>query len=89
MFRFADKVDVALMTVGTIFSILIGTALPIFANITGGMIDSFSANTDRYSEAKRNLFYFIYLGSGALIVAMVMFTTWSIAGERQGIKYRK
>jgi len=40
-FRFADKVDVALMLIGTICSCLHGAALPILLLAFGDMTDSF------------------------------------------------
>ena len=80
MFRFATKADKILIAIGSLFSVLMGSALPIFANITGKMIDSFAVNIDRYEDAKNNLFYFIYLGLGSLLVGTVMYATWSITG---------
>lgn len=77
------------MILGTIFSLMMGTALPIFANITGSMIDSFGVNANRFEEARQNLLYFIYLGIGTLFMATAMYTTWSISGERQAIRCRK
>lgn len=41
MFRFATKGDVTLMVIGFVCSALMGIFIPIFALLTGNMIDSF------------------------------------------------
>lgn len=89
LFRFADSMDVFLMVFGSISSAAMGAAIPIFAYLTGNMIDSFSTSSDIYAEAKQNLLYYIYLGVGALMVGTAMFSSWMIAGERQAARCRR
>lgn len=89
LFRFASQLDVLLMVIGSITSAAMGAAIPIFAYLTGNMIDSFNTSNDIYAEAKKNLLYYIYLGIGALVVATVMFTSWMMAGERQAVRCRR
>lgn len=48
LFRFADSLDILLMAVGSISSAAMGAAIPIFAYLTGNMIDSFSTSNDIY-----------------------------------------
>lgn len=43
LFRFADRLDYILMTVGTIFSMANGACMPIFAWLCGDMLNSFGA----------------------------------------------
>ncbi len=89
LFRFASKTDICMMVVASICSAFMGAAIPIFAYLTGNMIDSFTSRADAYEEAKKNMFYYIYLGIGALVAGTVMFAGWMISGERQGVKCRR
>jgi ATP-binding cassette subfamily B (MDR/TAP) protein 1 len=85
LFRFATRVDIILMILGTVASIITGTAIPVFAYISGSMIDAFQVSGAIYEEARKNLYYYIILGVAAGAMAMVMFTGWTIAGERQSM----
>ncbi len=80
LFRFATTADKALIGVGTVFSILMGAALPTFAHLMGNMIDSFAVGIDRYEESKKNLLNFIYLGLAAFASGALMYSTWGISG---------
>jgi ATP-binding cassette, subfamily B (MDR/TAP), member 1 len=88
LFRFANKGDVLLMVVGSICSIIMGAFIPIFALLTGNMIDAFGTS-EIYDEAKKNLFNYLYLGVAALVIGTTMFSGWMIAGERQGARCRR
>lgn len=85
LFRFSTRLDVILMLMGTLASIITGTAIPIFAYISGSMIDAFQNSNQIYEEARKNLYYYLALAVGAGAMAMAMFTGWTIAGERQSI----
>jgi hypothetical protein len=43
LFRFASRKETLLMVIGGIGSVLMGCGLPIFANLTGNIIDAFAA----------------------------------------------
>ena len=45
LFKFADKWDVLLMTVGTLGAICLGASMPLIALLFGQLMDSFGKNT--------------------------------------------
>ena len=75
------------MIIGSICASLMGAALPAFAIIWGGMIDSFGESG--IEAAKGMMLNFVYVGLGAFAAGWGMFACWMIAGERQGITCRK
>lgn len=66
-----------------------GAAFPVFGFLTGSMIDSFDNRSTLLEEASRNLFLYIGLGAAAMVLGAIMFSTWTILGERQVIKCRQ
>lgn len=52
LFRFADKIDIVLMVVGSICSILMGGAFPLFSLLWGNMTDTFSSNDKMVDSAR-------------------------------------
>ena len=77
------------MAFGIFSSILMGLSLPIFANLIGNMIDSFSQNVNRYEQGKNAMLLFIYLSGAALVVGMVTSALWNISGGRQATQCRR
>ena len=53
LFRFATKVDIILIVVGSIASLAMGAALPAFALLWGEMTDSFGAGGDAMVDKAR------------------------------------
>lgn len=88
MFRFATKLDVVLMIVGSIAALAMGVALPSFSYIWGQMTDAF-ASQDMVEASRQTLLTFLYVGIGALFAGWLMFACWMISGERQAISCRK
>jgi ATP-binding cassette, subfamily B (MDR/TAP), member 1 len=66
-----------------------GTAVPVFALITGSMIDAFEDPNLIRSEAKDSMFYYLILGGVALVIGFIMFFGWMILGERQAARCRR
>jgi hypothetical protein len=44
LFRFADRIDIVLIVVGSLFSIGAGTALILYAQPLGELVDAFASN---------------------------------------------
>ena len=53
------------------------------------MTNSFLDADSMVVESRRTMFIFFYLGAGAFGAGWLMFGSWMIAGERQGISCRK
>ena len=77
------------MAVGTIASVMIGTAMPLFAIISGNMIDAYGSYQDLEPKARQHLFSYLYLAAGSFITALIMFFCWKVTGGRQSVKCRK
>ncbi|GJN17985.1 hypothetical protein PR202_gb05096 [Eleusine coracana subsp. coracana] len=73
MFRYADRLDVLLMVIGTVGSVANGMAEPIMALLFGNVINSFGQSTSE------NILR---------IVSKVEVSCWTIAGERQSASIR-
>ena len=63
--------------------------MPLFALVTGNMIDAYGSSENIEVAARRNLFYYLYLAAGSFFTTLAMFFCWKIAGERQAAKCRK
>ena len=77
------------MAVGSICSVIMGAALPLFYFITGDMINTFNEGDNIKSLALENLIRYIILAVSSLILGMIMFSFWMITGERQAMRCRK
>mmetsp|Transcript_5871 Transcript_5871/g.7099 ORF Transcript_5871/g.7099 Transcript_5871/m.7099 type:complete len:1334 (+) Transcript_5871:380-4381(+) len=97
LFRFADSLDIFLITVGTLMAIAFGATMPIFAIIFGGLIDDFNppggfgpnSPNSAVDVASDYALLFIYLAIGAFIAATCQVGFFTIASERQAIKMRE
>lgn len=77
------------MIIGSVGSVLMGGAFPLFLNISGRMIDSFIDGTDIMEQAKGNMINYFYLSIGALLVGSVMNACWNLSAEFQVARCRK
>lgn len=68
------------MVIGLNCSVIMGAVIPIFAYLSGDMVDSFKSLEDLYEQTKKILYYYIFVGTIALVVGTVMYTFWMIAG---------
>lgn len=90
LFRFADRTDIILMTVGSIAALIMGAIIPIFSLLWGDLTDAFSSNHDELVAKTRNImFIFFGVGAGSFVIGWLMFACWMITGERQAIACRK
>lgn len=101
LFRFADKLDYLLISIGTIAALGAGVAMPlmtiIFADLTQTFIeydqltdsDPAAARHQIDHETRRYCWYFLALGLGMWVVSGVQKLTWSISSERVGKRLRE
>ncbi|MBA0663484.1 hypothetical protein Goklo_003599, partial [Gossypium klotzschianum] len=90
LFSFADRLDMFLVTVGTIAAIANGLTQPFMTLIFGQMINSFSG-ADQSGVVKavsKIAVKFVYLGVYACITSFLQVTCWMVTGERQAARIR-
>ncbi|KAG8385354.1 hypothetical protein BUALT_Bualt03G0034400 [Buddleja alternifolia] len=90
LFAFADRFDVALITIGTICAIGNGLTQPIMTLIFGQLINSFGATNQSniVHEVSKLSLKFVYLAIGAGIASLLQMTCWMVTGERQATRIR-
>ncbi|KAE8788832.1 ABC transporter B family member 5-like [Hordeum vulgare] len=74
LFAFADGMDVALMTVGTVAAVANGMARPVMTHIFGDVVNAFSStgfspDSDVLHRVSKIIINFVYLGIGAGLVS--------------------
>ncbi|KAK4440112.1 ABC transporter B family member 9 [Sesamum alatum] len=90
LFSFADRLDVTLMTIGTISAIGNGLTQPIMTVIFGQLINSFGGTDSSqvvHVISKVSL-KFVYLAIGAGIASLLQMMCWMVTGERQAARIR-
>ncbi|XP_074654241.1 ATP-dependent translocase ABCB1-like [Tubulanus polymorphus] len=92
MFRFATKLDVLLIIVGSLASIAHGAAWPVLFLNFGEMTDSFipvginvtNGTGPNFVDAMNDsALVYLYIACGTFAAAFIQVTCWSIACERQ------
>ena len=61
------------MIIGTVASVMIGAAMPLFAIISGDMIDAYGATQNLEPRARSHLFSYLYLAADSFVTALIMF----------------
>ncbi|CAD8161006.1 unnamed protein product [Paramecium pentaurelia] len=90
LFRYAKNRDIVLMVLGSVAAFLNGGAIPSFSLIFGSMVNSFQeAGDEMVRQAGWNAIWFLLVAIATGTLSFTMFATWMIAGERQGIEFRK
>ncbi|KAJ2479791.1 hypothetical protein IWW56_002852 [Coemansia sp. RSA 2131] len=100
LFRFADRLDKAMLVVGTFAACASGVMMPLmtllFSNLAGkflsfNFVDA-SDEAQRHeldTETRRYCWYFLALGLAAWAVATVQKLMWSVSSERMGKRVRE
>uniref|UniRef100_A0A3B6DLS8 ABC transporter B family member 19 n=1 Tax=Triticum aestivum TaxID=4565 RepID=A0A3B6DLS8_WHEAT len=93
LFSFADRWDLALMSLGTLGALAHGAAMPCFFLLFGDLINGFGKNqTDLRAmtdEVAKYALYFVYLGLVVCVASYAEIACWMYTGERQVIALRK
>uniref|UniRef100_A0A0E0C6J9 MDR-like ABC transporter n=1 Tax=Oryza meridionalis TaxID=40149 RepID=A0A0E0C6J9_9ORYZ len=90
LFRYADRLDVLLMVVGTVGALGNGISQPLMTVLFGNVINSFGANTGGsvLRSVTKVVLNFIYLGIGTSVASFLQVSCWTMAGERQSARIR-
>ncbi|XP_049382380.1 ABC transporter B family member 9-like isoform X3 [Solanum stenotomum] len=91
LFLFADRVDIALMTMGIFGAIGEGLTQPLMTLIFGQIINSFGGAPS--SNEKPNFVLLYYIGIETKCVSLLLniitgMSCWMVTGERQAIRIR-
>lgn len=92
LFRFADRKDVILMIIGTIFSLANGVSLIFYALPFGQLVDAFAPNRDPQDivdDALESVKLFLINSAVVFVNSWFMSAAWTITSERQMIRARK
>ncbi|KDP21188.1 hypothetical protein JCGZ_21659 [Jatropha curcas] len=90
LFSFADRLDVALMIIGSVCAIGNGLAQPLMSLIFGQLINSFgTANQSNVvDQVSKMAIKLVYLAVGAGAASLLQVSCWMVTGERQSARIR-
>uniref|UniRef100_A0A453FAI5 ABC transporter B family member 11 n=1 Tax=Aegilops tauschii subsp. strangulata TaxID=200361 RepID=A0A453FAI5_AEGTS len=90
MFRYADRLDVLLMAVGSLGAVANGVSEPLISILFGDVINSFGQSTTStvLRAVTKVCLNFIYLGVGAAVASFLQVSCWMMAGERHSSRIR-
>ncbi|KAL5223155.1 hypothetical protein ABZP36_027868 [Zizania latifolia] len=90
MFRYADRVDRALVAVGAVAAMANGMSEPLMTVVFAAVIDSFGAGdaTTVLHRVSKVVVYYIYLGIGTSVASFLQVSCWTMTGERQSARIR-
>ncbi|XP_037413695.1 ABC transporter B family member 4-like isoform X1 [Triticum dicoccoides] len=90
MFRYADRLDVLLMAVGSLGAVANGVSEPLISVLFGDVINSFGQSTSStvLRAVTKVCLNFIYLGVGAAVASFLQVSCWTMAGERHSSRIR-
>ncbi|KAI3456077.1 hypothetical protein Pfo_012740 [Paulownia fortunei] len=90
LFSFADRLDVALIIMGTVSAIGNGLSQPIMTLIFGQLINSFGGTDQTHvvHEVSKVSIKFVYLAIGAGTASLLQMLCWMVTGERQAARIR-
>ncbi|KAK9694746.1 hypothetical protein K7432_013303 [Basidiobolus ranarum] len=103
LFKFATKLDWALMSVGLLAAIIAGAGMPLMTIIFGQMGNTYSEFNTQVrtgsitpdqvssfrSEINKYSLYYVYLAIGILAASYIYMSTWVYTGERQTRRFRE
>ncbi|KAJ2497355.1 hypothetical protein GGH96_005164 [Coemansia sp. RSA 1972] len=100
LFRFADRLDKVMLSVGTVAACASGVTMPLmtllFSDLAGKFLSFNFANGSNEAqrheldtETRRYCWYFLALGLAAWAVATTQKLMWSVSSERMGKRVRE
>jgi ATP-binding cassette subfamily B (MDR/TAP) protein 1 len=92
LFRFADKVDVLLMLLGTVFGLASGAALPAFSLLLGDLYTDFNSSLPDDAILAAGVKYaklFSWVALGAAVAGFGQVAFFTLSSERQTLRVRK
>ena len=91
LYKYLTKNEKCILAIGFISSLLTGVALPGFALLFGGVIDTVGPQTDRVKigdDIKRVSIFFFYVALALAVLGFLNFGLWMMIGERIGLHLR-
>ncbi|XP_047154648.1 ABC transporter B family member 9-like isoform X3 [Vigna umbellata] len=90
LFTFADHLDEALMTIGTICAMANGWSQPIMTVILGKLINTFGSTdpSNTIKEVSKVSLLFVYLAIATGVASFLQVACWMVTGERQAARIR-
>ena len=91
LFRYATRLDLVLMTVGTLAALGTGVVFPMFSLVLGSFTSNISPTNSKESltqAASTNGIRFAIVGAAAFGLQVVTYWCWIITGARQAKRYR-
>ncbi|XP_042479661.1 ABC transporter B family member 9-like [Macadamia integrifolia] len=90
LFSFADRLDKALMSVGTIAAFANGLATPLMTLIFGQLIDAYGSSDSSHivKSVSKVVIKFLYLAIGIGVAGYLQVSCWMVTGERQANRIR-
>lgn len=80
--RYADRLDVFLMVVGTLGSAATGAALPFFSVLLSRVTNAFLGTTSTLeATVNQTSLYFLILGIGIMVVSFFGIFCWNLTGK--------
>ncbi|KAK1267629.1 ABC transporter B family member 1 [Acorus gramineus] len=92
LLRFADGLDLVLMSIGTVGAVVHGCSLPVFLRFFADLVNSFGSHADdldkMMQEVLKYAFYFLVVGAAIWASSWAEISCWMWTGERQTTKMR-
>ncbi|CAI9782114.1 unnamed protein product [Fraxinus pennsylvanica] len=90
LFAYSDRLDIALIIVGTISAIGNGLTQPLMTLIFGQIINSFGGTDPSrvVHEVSKVSLKYVYLAIGAGIASFLQMSCWMVSGERRASRIR-
>ncbi|XP_028202102.1 ABC transporter B family member 9-like isoform X1 [Glycine soja] len=90
LFTLADRLDVALITIGTIGAMANGCSQPLMTLILGKIINTFGSAdpSNTIKEVSNVALLFVYLAIATGIASFLQVACWMVTGERQAARIR-
>ncbi|KAB2601391.1 ABC transporter B family member 9-like [Pyrus ussuriensis x Pyrus communis] len=90
LFSFADRLDVALIIIGTISAVGNGLSKPLMTLVFGNLINTFGSTDPGHivPMISKVSLKFVYLAIGTGAAALLQVACWMVTGERQAARIR-
>ena len=89
VFRYADRLDVVLMSFGAVCAFLAGAGMPGLAEMFGHLLQSLTDSPSDIDERMTDLaLIMVYIGIGLFVLSFFQVFCWMLAGQRQVARIR-
>ena len=80
--RYADKLDVWCVVVGSLGAAASGAALPVFAYLFGKIVNNIGqlSGNDLISNVNQTVLYFVYLAIATFVASYLEMSLWMLSG---------